>query len=213
MKFTESRTKANNRKKLTDSAFSLFIEKGIAATSIKEIMENASMERKTFYTFFKTKEDLAEYIFYDVLTRTYTFDVSYDEHASGYEKIEHFLHAYIDHLLNLRDELKFTVQYDTYFKDVANTSFMIELFKLNQDSSMDRVLEIAKEGIEDGSINLSENYKMEIILMSHSVYALAQRMVFREPILREEITGMIGQEFTYYDVKDVMNIILRGLKK
>ncbi len=213
MKFNESRTKANNRIKLTDNAFKLFIEKGIATTSIKEIMENALMERKTFYTFFKTKEALAECIFYDVLTRLNTFDVIYNELETGYEKLEHYLMAYIDHLMTLKDELKFTVQYDTYFKDIANTDYMIELFQLDRDSSIKNVIDIAKEGIHDGSIVLSENYKMEVVMLSHTVYAFAQRMIFRESILREEIKGMIGQEFSYQDIKDTMKILLRGIKK
>lgn len=53
----------NKRKKRTallSHAFSLFINKGIANTTISEIVEQADVAKGTFYIYFKDKDDLIE---------------------------------------------------------------------------------------------------------------------------------------------------------
>jgi len=48
---TDSPTKRKSRLKIVNSAKTLFLDNGIANTSIKDIMENAGIERKTFLLF------------------------------------------------------------------------------------------------------------------------------------------------------------------
>ncbi|WP_338472310.1 TetR/AcrR family transcriptional regulator [Niallia sp. XMNu-256] len=60
----------NHRKrKVADIALKLFVEKGIARTSIQEIIENAAISKGTFYNYFTSKNDciadILEYLRYD----------------------------------------------------------------------------------------------------------------------------------------------------
>jgi len=46
--------------KLLEAAYNLFIEKGITATAIDEIVKKAGVAKGTFYLYFKDKEDILE---------------------------------------------------------------------------------------------------------------------------------------------------------
>ena len=50
--------KALKKEKLLKSAYKLFTEKGINATSIQDIVDDANVAKGTFYLYFKDKYDL-----------------------------------------------------------------------------------------------------------------------------------------------------------
>jgi AcrR family transcriptional regulator len=52
--------KKKKRNALLSQAFSLFMKKGIAGTTISDITESAGVGKGTFYFYFKDKEDLIE---------------------------------------------------------------------------------------------------------------------------------------------------------
>ena len=54
--------KEEKEKKLLDSAFSLFTEKGFKDTSIQEIVDHAGVAKGTFYLYFKDKYDIQDYL-------------------------------------------------------------------------------------------------------------------------------------------------------
>lgn len=51
--------KLEKRKKLLDSSYELFVEKGISNVSIAEICQKAGIAKGTFYLYFTSKEDIA----------------------------------------------------------------------------------------------------------------------------------------------------------
>ncbi len=52
--------KADKRRRLLESAYSLFAEKGAASTSIAEICEKSGIAKGTFYLYFEDKQDLEQ---------------------------------------------------------------------------------------------------------------------------------------------------------
>lgn len=69
--------KLEKRKKLLDSSYELFVEKGISNVSIAEICQKAGIAKGTFYLYFSSKEDIAR-----ALNRRISFTLmqkAYDE--------------------------------------------------------------------------------------------------------------------------------------
>lgn len=52
--------KTEKEKRLLDTAFKLFTEKGIKGTSIQEIVDNANVAKGTFYLYFKDKYEIRD---------------------------------------------------------------------------------------------------------------------------------------------------------
>lgn len=57
-----SNKKTEKRMKILESAFSLFLEKSVAATAVDDIVKASGIARGTFYLYFKDKSDLLEQI-------------------------------------------------------------------------------------------------------------------------------------------------------
>ena len=57
-----SNKKMEKRMKILESAFSLFLEKSVAATAVDDIVKASGIARGTFYLYFKDKSDLLEQI-------------------------------------------------------------------------------------------------------------------------------------------------------
>ena len=69
--------KLEKRKKLLDSSYELFVEKGISNVSVAEICQKAGIAKGTFYLYFTSKEDIAR-----ALNRRISFTLmqkAYDE--------------------------------------------------------------------------------------------------------------------------------------
>lgn len=69
--------KQEKRKKLLDSSYELFVEKGISNVSIAEICQKAGIAKGTFYLYYASKEDIAR-----ALNRRISFTLmqkAYDE--------------------------------------------------------------------------------------------------------------------------------------
>lgn len=52
------RKKQETRRRITDAGICLFIEKGIDATTVDEIAVTAGISRRTFFHYFKSKDDI-----------------------------------------------------------------------------------------------------------------------------------------------------------
>ncbi|MDA9643114.1 TetR/AcrR family transcriptional regulator [bacterium] len=58
-------TKSNNRKLIIDSGIKVFVEKGVAEATVRDIIRSTGLASGTFYNYFKSKEDVLVAIFDD----------------------------------------------------------------------------------------------------------------------------------------------------
>ncbi len=101
--------KIEKKKRLFDSAYDLFLKKGINDTSIQEIADNADVGKGTFYLYFKDKYDLeeqliankSEELFENALDKLYNTRIEKFE-----EQIIFILNYIIDVLSNQKKLLK-----------------------------------------------------------------------------------------------------------
>ncbi len=205
---TDSPTKRKSRLKIVNSAKTLFLDNGIANTSIKDIMENADMERKTFYTFFKTKEEISEYIFKDVisnLTSVFLEYIDFEPNMTGFEKVKKILTVYNSQMASMKEDIIYTVHYDYYFRKEAKLAFATNLLTPEKVTLFTKCIE---QGINDNSIELNgrDPFKVFTIIV-HSMFAYTSRMLFRGHIIKEE-TG-VGEE----SIPEYVNILINGIKK
>jgi AcrR family transcriptional regulator len=180
MYYDDTRVKARNREHIVNTALSLFIEHGIFDTSVSDIVEDAKIERKTFYNYFEDKEELAHYIYYLLNVEFYSEGFSlndYLDYESGYLKLE----AYLNHLMKMYDSKKNIVRYfahyEYYFVNI-DLSDLIEDIEFNIDK-VDPYL-FYTEGIDDSSIKESLYPIDTFESIIDSIYAYTKNMVIRE---------------------------------
>lgn len=132
--------KKENENKITEAAFSSFRDKGIEATSIRDIMNRTDLGLGTFYLYFRDKKDLEEKIVLDIMTElTYCAEANCKGKDSK-ERLISFFDYIIEHLIkdplelklisnNLNWALYAKVENDDRFKEVETTlDFILNKF-------------------------------------------------------------------------------------
>lgn len=91
--------KQQKEQSLLETAFELFTTKGIAKTSIADIVERAGMAKGTFYLYFRDKYDIQEKLIVHKAEQIYRHALAQSDHAS-YDQFADRLIAIVDDILD-----------------------------------------------------------------------------------------------------------------
>ncbi len=112
----DARERENRKQKITETAFSIFAEKGIETVSMSDIAAACGMSYATLYRHYGTKEELVLAInnrIWDTFFREYyqSRDVS---KLNAAEEFDFYLDTYLDLYRNHRDILRFSHFFNAY---------------------------------------------------------------------------------------------------
>lgn len=94
------RKKEEKKMALINAAYELFVEKGVASTSIQNIVSRAGVAKGTFYLYFKSKEDIRNTII-STKTRRLILEAIEDTHQHPELTFEQSIIRVIDYILNV----------------------------------------------------------------------------------------------------------------
>lgn len=133
--------KKEKENKITIAALSSFEEKGIEATSIRDIMNRTNLGLGTFYLYFRDKKDLEEKIVLDIMTELIVSAEAKCKGEDSKKRLISFFDYIIDHLIKNPLELKIIsnnlnwalyakVENDNRFKEAENSlNFILNKFE------------------------------------------------------------------------------------
>ena len=176
-----SRVEENKQQKknsLMETAFQLFTSKGIANTTISDIVEMAGVAKGTFYLYFKDKYDLNEKL---IIHRSEQLMRHALEH-SGYEKLE----TNTDKLLVIMDDILFQLKENPLLLRFLNKRISWELFY--------KVMEKNEEGYAAVFKNIAwqddagrKNLEIELFTIIEMVSAVSYSVILTsDPVSLEE---------------------------
>ena len=181
MESVESKTRLKNRKKIIEKASMLFMENGIAQTTIKDILESASLDRQTFYNYYNDKKELADYIFELSLNKFYETGFNntiFEEEKTGYDKIKKYFNILLERYCTCIEESIYMAQYD-YFNQIGPSSELI--FGIYDEKKVINPNQYYKQGIEDGSIREMKGDQDEVFfVMLQNIGAYVNRILLRQ---------------------------------
>ena len=98
-----SRTKRKRKKLIVDSAYSMFLERGISSTSMNDIAEECSITRRTIYNYFESKTALLSHLMIKITEEVDPdFHLEYDEKLTAIENMRKMLNtnfeSYYEHM-------------------------------------------------------------------------------------------------------------------
>lgn len=199
--------KLTTRERIVKEAEKQFIKNGIADTQMKDIAEAVGINRRTLYRYFLTKDVLAfeiELIVMKQIQDYIVLQIADSDELSGFEKVEmYFEHVNID---DVKNQMKFTAEFDRYFKDDYPSEALEEEFVVALDPTKDPLYKYIKEGVEDGSIKNSLSAEDMFHFISQNFFALFQRLILREKHLKNEYCDQVDFQSLFKD------IILSGIK-
>ena len=152
--------KEEKEKKILDSAFILFTEKGFKNTSIQEIVDHAGIAKGTFYLYFKDKYDVQDYLIAYKSEELFIKAIDYVDN----KKIVKFEDRFIGVIDYLIDEFK---EHEELLKFISkNLSWGVFGSSVSNliDKSNSEVLDKFKQDIKDNSINI-KNPELTIFMI------------------------------------------------
>jgi len=198
----------STRDKILKEAESRFVEAGITGTQMKEIAEAAGINRRTLYRYFPTKEELAFAVEVAVIAKLHlepelkTMDM---EGRNGFEKVSLFFETVS--LVGLEHLIRYTAEFDSYFRDEYPSQSLEEDFIARIDPERDSLYSFVREGWEDGSIR-NDLSPLEIFMfVNQNFLGFFQRLILREKHLEKEHCANL--DFN----KLFRKIILQGIRR
>ena len=179
MVYNDSKTKSKNRRKITQVGMELFIEKGIALTTVTDIVQKAEIERQTFYNYFDDKDELATYTYASTLRKLYKKGYGEEEYQNcktGYEKIVKYFSTIVDKYIEFHEEALYLIQYDYYYQKEADAEL---IYKIYEEYNIVNPNLYFNEGVEDGSIKNINPDQNIFFIITQSIGAYANRVLFR----------------------------------
>lgn len=139
-------------KKILDASLKLFIEKGYEETTVLDIIKNmGGMTRGAFYHHFKSKEEVFDALSDKLFDEYNPFEMAkYQEDLTGLEKLKFAINKY-SFEDSKSQELSIAM-----FSLLESPTFLKKLvIETNRDVLAPLCQELIEEGIEDGSIQVS----------------------------------------------------------
>lgn len=176
-----SRVEENKQQKknsLMETAFQLFTSKGIANTTISDIVEMAGVAKGTFYLYFKDKYDLNEKL---IIHRSEQLMRHALEH-SGYEKLE----TNTDKLLVIMDDILFQLKENLLLLRFLNKRISWELFYKVMEKNEEGYAAVFKNipGQDDAG---RKNLEIELFTIIEMVSAVSYSVILTsDPVSLEE---------------------------
>ncbi len=146
------------RENIIESAKKVISEKGFKEASIQDITEKAGVAKGTFYTYFKTKEDIIKEL---VTTKFIRFDAGFLE-KSLKEKIKLFTK-------NLMDQIQ-SCDVEICRQWIINNLKPVELDKIGYDSESIRI--ILKDSLEKGELKKNTPIDEIVGFIINTIYGM-----------------------------------------
>lgn len=159
------------RKKLERCALNLFVEKGVIATTIKDIAGAAEVAEGTMYRHYQSKEDLATELY-----------------IRAYKELFHHLKAALDESKTIKEKIYTisTLVCSSYDQDPITFNYLLiaqhhQLPKINnQEFSLNRwACEVFAQAIKDGEVEQDDPNFYAGVLIGILLQAAAQRTYHR----------------------------------
>lgn len=201
--------KNQKRKKILDKAWELFKKNGYEETKVEDITSELGISKGSFYTYFKTKDE----VLYEILEKVKKQNMERINKINVAQEPDKILEDYVISKMNYTVKLLNNMKISSIDKNLSNSklkNFFEELKKIS--------IEFIKKNIVEKFNKINGNkYNLEII--SEFVYLAIEEFLFNEFVLKNfknlESSNLINIENTdefENSLKEIIKFINNALK-
>lgn len=201
--------KNQKRKKILDKAWELFKKNGYEETKVEDITSELGISKGSFYTYFKTKDE----VLYEILEKVKKQNMERINKINVAQEPDKILEDYVISKMNYTVKLLNNMKISSIDKNLSNSklkNFFEELKKIS--------IEFIKKNIVEKFNKINGNkYNLEII--SEFVYLAIEEFLYNEFVLKNfknlESSDLINIENTdefENSLKEIIKFINNALK-
>ena len=149
--------KTAKRKRITETGFNIFSERGIEAVTMPEVAEASGVSRATLYRYFPTKLDLVLAIGVDtwleyIDSRKSAVSPEELEKWTAAEFLGYFLDSFIDLYRHHCDLLRFNYDLNSFMRKESGAAQVIGIYRETADGVRAQFHDLFERGKKDGTI-------------------------------------------------------------
>jgi AcrR family transcriptional regulator len=173
------------REGIIQSAQQLFLERGLSAVTLNDIVKTCGISKVTLYKYFRSLDEIIFEVQMNVLSELGAEIISTPLHGNnGWEKLDHLLHLMIEYTERKPENMRFIAFFDFNYYDQYPTPELEKEYIRFLRSSKSIYITLLEEGIQDGSIRNDLEIKLLNFTISNIVSATLQRMTVRGKVLQ-----------------------------
>ncbi|TVQ25843.1 MAG: TetR/AcrR family transcriptional regulator [Spirochaetaceae bacterium] len=169
---------------IVDTAYRLYLENGIEATTIQQIAQEIGAHRATVYRYFGSQVEIgfavAEQLNEELLGRYFgRLEVEIQEAGTAWEKLSIMIRVGNRVCREMPESMKFFALFDAYLDILpANAKLGMELDELLAETTLITwMTDVIEEGRKDGSIRSDIDSKLMAVALRQSFMTLWNRIV------------------------------------
>ena len=165
-----------NKTAILRTANELFMQNGIAKTTMDDIAKSADYSKSTIYVYFKSKNDILNHLIHDGMV---SLQLKIKELADAHRKFEDFFFAVCNLIVKMHDT------YPVYFEgmtgrihvtdeDFANDPVLKSIYK-SGEATNEIMLGKIQKGIDDGTIAKDTNQIESMMILWFSICGIIEK--------------------------------------
>lgn len=176
--------RSKRREDIIQGAQQLFVERGLSAVTLKDIVEFCGISKVTLYKYFRSLDDIIFEVQINVLT---AFWREVNRHSpkggNGFEKMLHLL----EHMRAVSERhssyVRFIAMFDAFYSENYRNAELESRYISFLRGGNHPFTVLLEEGIVDGSIRNDIDIQILTFTLSNVVMATMQRMIVRGKVL------------------------------
>lgn len=199
-----------NREEIILAGKELFLKSNFLNVNIKDVCNLAGISRVTFYKHFKSIDELIFEVQIDILNNMTRFISDRDSlNATGRERIETMLYAWIEFGKLNKSYIKFIILFDLYYESFEKNAELKSQYEnfVSTSKNKDFFNSAISVGIKDGSLRSDLDTVKTGYYIFQTIMGLLQRMSYTMlPVKEDEV-------ITFDDItKSVVEMIMKSIK-
>ncbi|AIQ20736.1 hypothetical protein H70357_31795 [Paenibacillus sp. FSL H7-0357] len=164
----------------------LFLEKGLSAVTLKEIVEACGISKVTYYKYFRSLDEIIFEVQMDML-KSFMKEINAVplKGDCGFEKLTNLLARTMEVSQLHSSYIRFIAAFDHYYTESYPTTELEERFRMFVQRGQPFYV-LIQEGIKDGSIRLDIDAKVLTYTLSNMFLATLQRLTVRGKLLHQD---------------------------
>ncbi|MGX4584535.1 TetR/AcrR family transcriptional regulator [Paenibacillus chitinolyticus] len=172
------------REDIIQGAQQLFVERGLSAVTLKDVVEFCGISKVTLYKYFRSLDEIVFEVQMNVLIAFWdAVNLISPEGNNGFEKIRHLLEHMISASKQHANYVRFIAMFDTLYQENYVNAELEGRYISFLRSGTHPFYALLEEGIRDGSIRSDIDIHILTFTLSNVVIATLQRMIVRGKVL------------------------------
>jgi len=198
------RIKDAKLKFIIESAKTLFLKKGIAAVTIKDIAQEVGLGEATIYRYFSKKQNIVVAIALSILEGVSDEYFHSSRYKTGFEKIRAFYYSFDEIFKDHPEYFRFIAEFDEY---IVGQPSNLNNYEQAIKGYYDEFEESYKLGLKDESIKEVGNLELFYLSTTHALLELCKKLATEIKVLKQD------KKYKNEEIEMLIEIFLNTIRK